>query len=523
MENMNIQGTVPVYTQQVAAPAPERTFSPRDFGFAAAAAVCGFMCIKLILAPMFTALDYCGELTVGFGAFLTLLAMVLLDVLYLGKGHGKMHILRVVMCLVFAANTAISGNGGIKCLDTVFVVIVLMYDLFACAGRKSGMSRFFPVDALSALTIMPLSNLSAAPIAAKQYSSGKKSLKNAVLAIAGLAAAAVPTVIVTGLLSDADTRFSVIISSIFDGFLSKAVIFVIQAALGIPIGLWFFGALDSAKEGISSPGRDEELEKSFSLMRIAPSTLCVFAVIPLCIVYVIFFFSQLSYNISAFNMILPAGAVSYSEYAREGFFELCKVSVIDLCMIAAMRLFGRREDGTVTKGIRIMTAVLSVMTIGLIFTAMSKMMLYIAVYSLTRLRVYTSWFMVLLGMVFIVQCIWAAKPSLNIFKPISAVFIVMFGLLSFGCVDTVITEYNTDKYLSGELTSLDIRETALLSSESANVMYKKADRFDDTRRQIIMTALKEKGEAALSDVRAASAADVECAVHAAAIDKDTAG
>jgi hypothetical protein len=38
-----------------------------------------------------------------------------------------------------------------------------------------------------------------------------------------------------------------------------------------------------------------------------------------------------------------------------------------------------------------------------------------------------------------------------------------------------------------------------------------------------MTALKEKGEAALSDVRAASAADVECAVHAAAIDKDTAG
>lgn len=44
---------------------------------------------------------------------------------------------------------------------------------------------------------------------------------------------------------------------------------------------------------------------------------------------------------------------------------------------------------------------LSIFTLILIATAISKMVMYISVYGLTQLRFYTTWFMLLLAVIFV--------------------------------------------------------------------------------------------------------------------------
>ena len=183
----------------------------------------------------------------------------------------------------------------------------------------------------------------------------------------------------------------------------------------------------------------------------------VFSVIPICMLYVIFFFTQLSYFLSSFISKLPSDMDSYAEYARRGFFELCAVSVINLAIIATLGLFCRRkENGQKEKSIRVMTSVLCVFTIMLISTAISKMVMYIKVYGLTPLRIYTTWFMLLLTFVFVGIIINSVNDRFNVQKLTVTVFTVMFGLLSFCNIDGIIAGYNGERYINHTLSEFDI-------------------------------------------------------------------
>ena len=105
--------------------------------------------------------------------------------------------------------------------------------------------------------------------------------------------------------------------------------------------------------------------------------------------------------------------MTYAEYARRGFFELCTVAGINLAVITVAHFIIKQEAGKsdgkdqetkqkAPKTLRAEFAVLCLFTMMLIATAVSKMAMYISYYGLTQLRVYTAWFMLLLFIVFIV-------------------------------------------------------------------------------------------------------------------------
>ena len=91
--------------------------------------------------------------------------------------------------------------------------------------------------------------------------------------------------------------------------------------------------------------------------------------------------------------------MTYAEYARHGFFELCAVTAINLAVIFAAKLLSQEGRG---KLLRIEVILLSVFTLALTVIDLSKMVLYIQSYGLTRLRIYTSIFMVFLFIVFLI-------------------------------------------------------------------------------------------------------------------------
>ncbi|MBQ8402402.1 MAG: DUF4173 domain-containing protein, partial [Clostridia bacterium] len=192
-------------------------------------------------------------------------------------------------------------------------------------------------------------------------------------------------------------------------------------------------------------------DRAGRLHSFSPVTTCS-AVCPVLLVYGVFFFSQWENYVSAFHGTLPEN-ILYSEYAREGFFELCTVSFLNLCLLVATGMFTRRcaADKRAHPAVRVLHVLLSGCTLVLIATAVSKMFLYIEAYGLTVRRVYATWFMAVLALVFVLVIVKQFGPRLRLIALSMAVCVGMFALLGLADVEGRIAEYNVDRYLAGTL------------------------------------------------------------------------
>ena len=199
------------------------------------------------------------------------------------------------------------------------------------------------------------------------------------------------------------------------------------------------------------------------------------------------------YYLSAFGGILPEG-YSYSEYARQGFFELCGTAVLDLFVIFVAGVLAKRnESGRKPVAVRIYSAVFGITTILLICSAMSKMIMYIGEYGLTGLRFYTSWFMILLGIVFFVLILHEIFPGMKTVATLFISFTVMLGVLCFSDPDARIAQYNVESYLSGTTQQIDTYSLAALSEGAAPYVEKLGDADENLRPRcrVALAQIKE--------------------------------
>jgi hypothetical protein len=311
-------------------------------------------------------------------------------------------------------------------------------------------------DTLKAVFVMPFINFADCPTALKQ--AGKKNSRGKTLTYIAIGILiTIPTTgLIVSLLSQADETFKSLLNYFFKDSFKDIIVNVIQLLFSIPFAFYIFSTwmanMEKKKTGLLTP---EKSKLFINKIRFAPEAMVYTAVTPICIVYLIFFASQTAYFLSAFSNILPEG-ITYAEYARRGFFELCGVIVINIIIILAMLLFSKRKVDKAPKPLKVYIIMLSTFTIMLIATAISKMVMYIDNYGLTLLRVYTTWFMVLAGLIFVLLIINQFNSKLNFMKAGSIVFILMFALLCFSDVDGQIANYNVSRYETGTLKSVDI-------------------------------------------------------------------
>ncbi len=405
--------------------------------FALAFFFAGYFFIKLFL------FNSCGIAAAGFLMIILICSAALAK---LKKAEGSRYSrLYFILSAVFSLGTGTSSNGIIRFMDFFFAAVFFALWAFALNNPEwqgFGKNTFFNIK--EAVFGVSTRSFTACPKAAYGLFRRRSGAKNIGYAMLGLLISLPVTVVVCALLVSADDGFGRILDSITDGIsLSEVWIF----AFGLPVSFLVFGIVYAA---VSSRGmlRIDTLlyEAKAERMRFAPVALvCSFAA-PLCMIYVLFFFSQLSYFVSAFGEILPEG-FSASEYARQGFFELCAVSVINLFVIAAINLFSRRREEKNT-AVSALTVILSVFTLILIATTQSKMFLYISRFGLTSKRVYTSWFMFILAAVFMLITVSRFKkfPAAKIG---AAAIIAASLLLSFCNVDALIAHYDASLIESG--------------------------------------------------------------------------
>lgn len=110
---------------------------------------------------------------------------------------------------------------------------------------------------------------------------------------------------------------------------------------------------------------------------------------------------QVRYFFGGAEWVVTSTGLTYSEYARRGFFELVWVALLVLPLLLAAHWLLRKENPSHERIFRGLAGALVVLLFVIMLSAVKRMRLYQSEYGLTELRLYTTAFMGWLGLVFV--------------------------------------------------------------------------------------------------------------------------
>ncbi|MDF2632478.1 MAG: hypothetical protein K0Q85_1074 [Caproiciproducens sp.] len=424
-------------------------FENYDAVFALLALVCGYLFVWLI-----------NPYNLGLGV--TLFTVVFCGiVLFYAKKRG-VPISRqsngyLALILLSALNFSLFSNVSLQFLNLLFLMGCAAYWVAVLASTRleKSLGGYFLPDMMNQLFKVPFYNFGCAVKIIKGTAVKNKKSKMLLTSLCG-ALAAIPLIcVVISLLIQADAAFQSVMQQVTESIGVQFANFLLRLLPAFLTGSYLFGLLygNLQKRRVDTITAEKAANFSQRCKKL-PAAASITALCLLCGVYLFFFGTQTASLFSAFSNQRPDG-ITYAEYARRGFFELCKVAFINLGVTMVSSIFTVRNDREQHKVLRIVNVVLSVETLLLIATAISKMVMYIDRYGLTQKRVYTSWFMVLLFIVFCMLIVSQFK-KINLTKNIVVAFAVCFMLLCYSNVDGIIVKYNIGRYQNGTLQTVDV-------------------------------------------------------------------
>ncbi len=467
-------------------PKPEVQYSKAEQVCAFLAMLAGFLFVRFV----------CYHET---GLFTTIFywLLITLEVVFVrksGKVFSKSEKIMIAVMYLFSCAYFITANQTMKILTTLFLILNSGIFLLGVSSSQDTVLRFLPEALPLSVLAMPLAEIGKC-FGAIKGSKGNTAWKNAGYILGGLLIALPLTCIVAALLCEADENMSALLGKFLKIPPDDILILVPHLLFGIIIGCLIYSTLYSATHKTISLDA-ETCEKKAEGFRFIPNLMLYAGVTPLCVLYILYAVSQMNYFMGGFMGTLAEG-YTYAEYARKGFFELCWVCVINLAVIAGIGFFARMTGSVKPLLLKIYSIFLNFCSLFLAGTAIAKMFLYIKYYGMTRLRIYTTWFMFLLIIGFVVLIIRQFRYSLNIGKIAYIVFTVMFGLLVFSRPDEWITKYNANQYLAGNLNDFDEKVLNDMSSDAwAAMSFYDLNQFDG---KIINAELEARTEELQND------------------------
>ncbi|MBR1692805.1 MAG: DUF4173 domain-containing protein [Lachnospiraceae bacterium] len=157
----------------------------------------------------------------------------------------------------------------------------------------------------------------------------------------------------------------------------------------------------------------------------------------LTVIYLLFSFIQIFYLFLG-NLKLPEG-YTYAQYAREGFFQLLFVCIINLFIV--LICIDYFKEHTVLKAV---LSVFCACTFIMIASSAMRMILYIQAYQLSSDRVLVLWALFVITILMALVCINIFKADFPLFRYGVVVVSVCYILLSLSRPDTYIAKYNIE-------------------------------------------------------------------------------
>lgn len=155
----------------------------------------------------------------------------------------------------------------------------------------------------------------------------------------------------------------------------------------------------------------------------------------LSVVYILFCLIQIA-GLFLGHMTLPDG-FTYSEYARQGFFQLLFVCVINLSLVLICLAFFKEN-----RILKILLTLISSCTYIMIISSAMRMALYIKAYGLTFLRIFVLWALVVIFLLMTGIIISIYQGKFPLFRYSMMVVTILYIALSFSRPDYFIAKYN---------------------------------------------------------------------------------
>lgn len=155
------------------------------------------------------------------------------------------------------------------------------------------------------------------------------------------------------------------------------------------------------------------------------------------VIYIVFCLVQIRYLFLGGIWELPE-QFTYAEYARQGFFQLLFVSLINYVMVIA-GTYGFKES----RVLRFLLLLISGCTYIMLASSFYRMVLYVKVYHLTFLRILVLWFLVVLAILFGILISAMYCKNLNFLKYTVFVAVGSYLIFAFAKPDYWAAFYNT--------------------------------------------------------------------------------
>ena len=382
-----------------------------------------------------------------------------------GYHQGTESLFWLVTLLVTGLSYSLWSAPGLRPWRELFLFLTAIYYVAVTTGRTllGRTSDWLPLDGLHALVVIPLGNFAAqvrsvAWLLASR-ATGRQKRRIPWPAIAGIVISMAALGLIMPMLLAADSGgFARLTKGLMDLLRPRFRLqpeLMLQLVLALPVGAYIFALLaGSAHRRTSRSYSVDTMSGLAEQARILPSVTVHIVLAVVNVVYLLFILSQIPYFFSAFFGIRPEGWEIYSAYARDGFFELLRLGLINLALLSLANL-GAKTRHTASALLKVLNTTLALMTVLLVATAMSKMFLYIAVYGLSMRRLLPCIFM--LFMATICGAVIARQSrtfSLMRFAAFSGA--VLLTLLSLMDPDAMVARYNAARYLNGTLPKFDV-------------------------------------------------------------------
>ena len=343
-------------------------------------------------------------------------------------------------CLLLCLGCSLWGGNRVWGEYTfLFLHGYAIYWVLAVSGKLTAgeSSAFLPLDALNGAILLPFANFftffrTRVLVWGVRRLRERKSadLTRALAILMAVAVAAVLFHTAGTLLAAADKNFGELLSGLRLSILPEWDEPIISLILSIPVGAYLFGLIagaDRLPAGQLEKRRGSILQ-SLARLRHVPNGVWIALTSAFAALYLLFFGFQARYAFGAFTRTLPQD-FTVAEYARQGFFELCRVMVLNfslLWLILASTVRPVREDRPL---LCLCTALLAE---SLLFAvnALSKLLLYIDCFGFTPLRLQSFWLVCVLLMACILQIIslWTGRKTAKLWILFSGIFLSLLHL-----------------------------------------------------------------------------------------------
>ncbi|WP_405750056.1 DUF4173 domain-containing protein [Streptomyces sp. NBC_00012] len=173
------------------------------------------------------------------------------------------------------------------------------------------------------------------------------------------------------------------------------------------------------------------------------------------LLFAVFIAVQLTVLLGGYDKVMAETDLSYSAYARQGFWQLLWATVLTLLVIALALRWAPRGKGGDRTLVRAVLGVLCVLTLIVVVSALRRMDLYVDAYGLTRLRISVAAVELWLGVVLVLIMAAGAFGAGLLPRAVAAsagVAVLAFGLIS---PDGLIAEQNVQRYRNDHSIDVD--------------------------------------------------------------------